>query len=650
MLESNQCMEAEWILAQHILGIEDDPKYAGIVRAILDQQRDDGSWEVYFDAPNGDINATVECYAALRASGLLKDDPRLVLARDWILSHGGLQRVRVFTRYWLAMLGEWPWAALPSIPPELIRFPTWGPLHLYSFASWARATMIPLAVLSAKRPVRPLPEGRRLDELFPEGREQFEYRIPNDARFGSIAWLFHQADRVLSIYAKSPIRPFRESSIRRCLGWLLQRQDADGAWGGIQPPTIYSLIALHAEGYELTHPVVEKGLRSFDAHWSYERDGATRLQASDSIVWDTLLTMLGLFEAGRTPSNSDELTKAIDWILDQQVLVKGDWSLTVKGVAPGGWAFERANLHYPDCDDTALAILVLKQVRSHFEEDGSRRQRIDLAVRRGETWLRAMQSKNGGWGAFDRDNNNRLAAKIPFADFGEMLDPPSVDVTAHAVEAILADAGKVGTADPLEDQDVARAVRYMLDEQEPDGSWFGRWGVNHVYGTGSVLPALRAAGLPGEHPALLKAGRWFQSHQNEDGGWGETPGSYMDDSLRGQGPSTVSQAAWAIIGMLSLDDDEYDPAIQRGLEYLIQQQRPDGTWDEPQFTGTGFPGYGVGKRRIKAKRKTSTDSSAAFVSLQQGVELERGFMINYNLYRHYFPLIAMARARGRNYS
>ena len=626
ILESNACIEAEWLLAFHLLGYEFSDS-GGLISGILDRQRQDGSWETYYGAVDGDINATVECYAALRSSGFDVADERLVRAREWIVGHGGLSKTRVFTRYWLAMLGEWPWEKTPNLPPEVIRFPSWFSLNIYSLASWARATVVPLCVLSARRFAKPLPEDRRLDELFPDGRDAVNYGLPKRTSIFSWGRFFLFADRLLHIYQKLGITPGRESSIWRCLEWIEQHQDADGAWGGIQPPWIYGLLALHVEGNALTQPSVKKGLAALNTHWSYKRDNGSHIQASESPVWDTLLSLLAMLDSGRDYSDSVSMQRAVSWVLDHQILVPGDWSVNAKGVRPGGWAFERANIHYPDVDDTAVALLLLARLKGSFEDP----DRLDPAIERGTEWMIGMQSSNGGWAAFDKDNNRKIITNVPFCDFGEALDPPSADVTAHALEAL----GALGwnSDDPV----VKRGLRYLYAEQEPSGSWFGRWGVNHIYGTAAVLTALRAVGEDMNSEPVRRAAVWLALLQNGDGGWGESCASYMDSSSMGKGSSTASQTGWALMALLATDCDEYQQHVRRGVHYLTSTQR-DGTWHEPEYTGTGFPGYGVGAR-------TSLDRQDLKRRLGQGRELQRGFMINYNMYRHYFPLMALGRAR-----
>jgi squalene-hopene/tetraprenyl-beta-curcumene cyclase len=625
-LESNACMEAQWLLALHFLGVADHPAHDKIVQAIVDYRRDDGSWEVYRGAPSGDINTTVECYVALRAAGHDPDSDDMRRTRQWIFDHGGLGAVRVFTKFWLALFGEWPWRHTPTLPPEIIFLPSWAPLNIYWFSQWGRATMVPLCILSARRPVRPLPEDRRPHELFPEGRDRFDYRMPKEKR-GPVESFFFVADRVLSAYVGSPVHPGRETAIRTCLEWILRHQDADGAWGGIQPPWVYGLMALNVEGYPLSHPVMEKGLTAaVTPPWAYEEDGGLRIQASDSIVWDTILTLQAFFDCGVKLTESPPLVSALEWVLDQQVFAPGDWQVYVKGVEPGGWAFERANASYPDVDDTAVAVSVLARAGRQLDDAPP----IDRALALAEPWIEAFQCRAGGWAAFDRDNDHALVTKIPFCDFGEVLDPPSVDVTAHVLEAF-ALLGR-DTSDPV----VARAVRYIRSEQEADGSWFGRWGVNHIYGTGSVLPALAAVGEDMSQEWIRRAADWIVSVQQDDGGWGEDCASYVNLEMRGRGEATASQTAWALMGLLAIGSDDFNESIQRGLAWLLDHQRDDGTWDEPQYTGTGFPGYGVGERR---------DLTKSNQTLRQNTELSRAFMINYTMYRHYFPLSALGRAR-----
>ena len=632
-LESNACMEAQWILCLWFLGLEAHHLRPRLAQSLRKSQRADGSWEIYHDAPAGDINTTVEAYAALRSIGDAEDAPHMRRAAAWIASRGGLRNVRVFTRYWLALIGEWPWEKTPNIPPEVIHFPTWFIFSIYNFAQWARATLMPIAVLSARRPSRPLPADRRCDALFPGGREGFDYELPGKP--GADFWdgFFRSVDRMLhamqSFGARAKLAFGRNGAVKRALEWIIAHQDADGVWGGIQPPWIYSTMALANEGYALDHPVVAKALGALDdPRWRVDEGDATWIQASTSPVWDTLLTLLAFDDCHFNGDYPEAVERALEWVLAQQVLRKGDWSVKLPRLAPGGWAFEYKNYFYPDTDDTAVALIALSQ----FRDDPKWRDRgIEKAISLGVDWLIGMQCENGGWGAFDKDNDKKFLTKIPFCDFGEALDPPSVDVTAHIVEAF----GKLGLG--MEHPAMKRAVDYLRREQEADGSWFGRWGVNYIYGVGAVLPALAAIGEDMTKVYVTRAADWLLTRQQENGGWGESCASYMDAKMSGRGTATASQTAWALMGLIAVNRAEDRDAIERGLAFLMDRQQ-DGTWAEPEYTGTGFPGYGVGAT-IKLGDPLLAER------LKQGPELSRAFMINYNLYRHYFPLMAIGRWR-----
>ena len=403
--------------------------------------------------------------------------------------------------------------------------------------------------------------------------------------------------------------------------WIIRHQDADGAWGGIQPPWIYALMALHIEGYALDHPVMAKALAALDhPSWRVDRGEATWIQATNSPVWDTMLTIVAVEDAEFTEDYPEAMGKAVQWMLDRQVRVTGDWSIKLPNVKPGGWAFEYANNFYPDTDDTAVALIAL----SPFRDDPKWRARgIEDAIQHGIDWLIAMQSQGGGWGAFDKDNNKHILTKIPFCDFGEALDPPSADVTAHVVEAF----GKLGIS--RKHPTIVRALDYLRREQEPDGAWFGRWGVNYIYGTGAVLPALAAIGEDMGQPYIGRACDWLIGRQQESGGWGESCASYMDSDLAGRGATTASQTAWALMALLAGKRPQDRRAIKRGCRFLVEHQ-VGGTWVEAEYTGAGFPGYGVGQT-IKLNDPTLRQR------LMQGPELSRAFMLRYDLYRHYFP-------------
>lgn len=633
-LFSNSCMEAQWIMLQHVLGLgRSDKKFDAVVRAILRERQSDGTWLIYPGAEGGDINTTVECYAALRIAGHDPKSPEMTQTREWIRANGGLLATRNFTKYWLALIGEWDWDHLPTLPPELIWAPTWFPFNIYRFASWARGTIVPLLVISARRLRRELPKEQRLDELFFDAPRGSDFYAQKNKHPG-LSWssFFSLADTCLRIYQNySPFKPGREAAIRHCLEWIIKHQEADGAWSGIQPPWVYSLMALHNEGYSLNHPVIKAGLAAFDLHWAWPEGDAIYLQASESPVWDTVLTLQATLDTGADLNEQPMLPKALDWVLGQQIRHWGDWQVFVKGLPPGGWAFEFENDIYPDTDDTAVALCALQRLRRQLPAGDARIEPLDRSIFDALTWLIGMQSSNGGWGAFDKDNDTAIITKIPFCDFGEVLDPPSVDVTAHVLEALALAGRKRG------DAVVERGRAFILSEQEEDGSWFGRWGCNHVYGVGAVLPALEAIGEDMSQGFIRKAADWVRSKQNEDGGWGETCASYMNPELRGVGPSTASQTAWGLMGLLTLRDPAYDESIRRGLAWLAREQREDGSWDEPFYTATGFPGYGLG-RRIRLVKGIGR-------LLGQDEKLQRAFMIKYDMYRHYFPLMALGRAR-----
>jgi squalene-hopene/tetraprenyl-beta-curcumene cyclase len=606
-LESNATMDAEYLLLTHFLGARDDERWRGVAQDIRKYQRDDGSWAMYHGAP-GDLSTTIECYFALKLAGDAADAAHLTRARAFIRERGGIARARTFTRIWLALFGQWSWDELPAMPPEMMLLPPAAPFSIYRFSSWARGTIVPLLLLMNDRPVRAVPDSARLDELHVAGAAR---RVPRDA----VDRLFFAIDGALRLYDRLPIRSVRERARKAAEEWILSHQEADGSWGGIQPPWVYSLMALHTLGHSLEHPALQKGLEGMHGRWMIRHaDGSLRVQACLSPVWDTGLALLALLESGADPAKAN-LRQAAQWLLREEIRVPGDWSVQVAGVEPSGWAFEFDNDLYPDVDDTAVVLLALHKANAL---DPQTRER---ALR----WVLSMQSRNGGWAAFDKDNTSRLPALLPFADFGEMIDPPSADVTAHVVEML--GAFGLDRSHPA----MARGLRYLYEQQENEGSWFGRWGVNHIYGVGAVLPGLAAAGEAIDSLAVRRAVRWLNERQNPDGGWGETCASYVDVQARGRGESTPSQTAWALLGLVAAGRAE-SRAAHRGALFLLERQRTDGAWDEESFTGCGFPGYGVGEERG--------------ARINEGRELAAGFMIRYHLYRNCFPLLALGRYRA----
>ena len=620
-LESNPTMEAEYLLLTHFLGVADKERWGKLARHILDKQRSDGTWGQFYDAP-GDVSTSTECYFALKLAGYSPEEPFMRRAREFILSKGGVPNTRVFTKIWLALFDQWDWRGVPVLPAEMMLLPNWFPINIYDFASWARATIVPMLVLLARKPVRSVPESARIDELYPLPRSETTYSIARPRKLVGWETLFYAGDTILRRLEKLPWKPTRRQAIRRAERWILDHQEADGSWGGIQPPWVYSLMALSSLGYPSDHPVISRGLAGFD-DFSIEEGDTLRIQACVSPLWDTALAMNALLDSGLRPDHP-ALVRAGEWLLQEQVLNGGDWQVRAKGVPPGGWAFEFHNNVYPDLDDTAEIVIALSRVE--MASSGPKEQAIQRAVR----WTLGMQSDNGGWAAFDKDNTKAFIAKIPFADFGEAIDAPSVDVTAHVLEML----GHLGYR--ADHRAVARALDYIFVEQEYDGPWFGRWGVNYIYGCAAVLPALQALGVDMTAGPVGRAVRWVTEHQNRGGGWGESCASYVDPAYRGRGPSTPSQTAWALMSLLAAGNWA-GPATRRGVEHLIGVQQEDGSWDEPYFTGTGFPGYGVGQRL----RRYPAPGEPGY----QGAELPAGFMINYHMYRNYWPLTALGRYR-----
>jgi len=589
-LETNVTMDAEDLLLREFLGIRTPADTDAAARWIRRNQRVDGSWATFAGGP-GDVSTTVEAWVALRLAGDQVTAPHMTRAREFVRARGGVEASRVFTRIWLALFGLWRWEELPNLPPEMILLPRWAPLNVYDFACWARQTIVPLTVVGTLRPARPLPFG--IDEL----------RAGTPAAAPSQGWLgaaFHALDTALHAYARFPLRPLRRHALDRCDRWILERQEADGSWGGIQPPWVYSILALHLLGRGLDDPAVAAGIAGLERFVIREDtpDGPVRrLEACQSPVWDTALAVVALREAG-VPAEDPAVVRAADWLLAEEVTARGDWAVRRPDLAPGGWAFEFDNDLYPDTDDTAEVVIALHHA------PGTRPEATLGAVERGIAWTIGMASSDGGWAAFDADNTSTLPLRLPFCDFGAVTDPPSADVTAHVVE-MLALTGRAG------DAACRRGVDWLLAHQEPDGSWFGRWGANHVYGTGAVLPALVVAGVPADDERLQHAVAWVTAHQNADGGWGEDLRSYRDPGWVGRGASTPSQTAWAMLALHAADPA--NPALDAGAQWLRDRQRPDGNWDEDLFTGTGFPG---------------------------------DFYLNYHLYRLTFPLTALARYAG----
>jgi squalene-hopene/tetraprenyl-beta-curcumene cyclase len=558
-LESNVTMTAQHLFWHHFLGLRTPDLDRRIGNELMARMREDGTWSIWYEGPP-DLSTSIEAYAACRLVGVDPGEPALA----YIRREGGIPKSRIFTKCFMALIGQWPWQRMVPIPPELVLLPPSAPVSIYNFACWARQTFVALAVAQSLRPVRHADVDLREIGAIP-GR------------------------------TRPPRRPHRLRRHAHAVAerWIRERQEADGSWGGIQPPWVWGIVALVALGYGLDDPTLGKAVEGWRG-FMVEDGERLRPEACQSPVWDTALATLALRACGM-PSDHPALKTAGEYLLREEVIAKGDWAIRKPDLAPGGWAFEFENDLYPDVDDTAVVSLVLHELG--VGED---------AIRRGVDWLVGMQSRDGGWGAFDVDNRAMWLYRIPFCDFGKVTDEPSADVTAHSLETL----GTLG----LHRDAAERGVEWLLSEQEEDGSWFGRWGVNHIYGTGAALPGLEACGITPDHPSMRRAVAWLDSVQQEDGGFGEDIRSYAESSWRGRADfATASQTAWALLAYVAAGNAE-DSSARRAADYLCAAQRTDGDWEEEHFTGTGFP---------------------------------LDFMIRYHLYRITFPLLALGRLRER---
>ena len=598
-LEANVTISAEYIFFMHFTDRLDPAKQDQVVNYLLHLQREDGSWPL-FHGGLCDINSTVESYLALKMAGLPADRKEMVQARQAIFANGGIKATRVFTKMFLAMFGQVSWDVCPAVPVEVVLLPDWFPFNIYEISSWSRGTVVPLSVVRSLEPVHELPEGRDVQELFTDKDRDLSFK-PSGLPFTNWRNTFIYLDSFIRAIGKLPWKPLRKKALKKVETWTLEHQEDEGDFGGIQPAMFNALLALHLLGYAKDHPACVKGMEAVD-RFMLEKDGRLWMQPCVSPLWDTAICSNALLDSG-LPTDHPAMVKAGEWIIGKQVIKRGDWQVKNPTAEPGGWAFEFYNELYPDTDDTAEILLFLNRV-----EVTDNRWKLRES-QRAMDWLLSMQSKSGGWGAFDVDNDKEVLNEIPFADHKALLDPPTVDVTSR----ILWMLAKWGFT--KQHPQVQRAIQFVKERQEVDGCWFGRWGVNYIYGTFLALNGLRAIGEDMTDKFSRKAVRWLESHQNEDGGWGETCQSYTEPSLRGRGKSTASQTAWALMGLIAAGEAE-NVATERGVRYLIETQKDSGdysgSWWEDEFTGTGFPIH---------------------------------FFIKYHMYQHFFPLMALSHYR-----
>ena len=591
-LEADTTLESDYIFLHTLLGTGDAERLQKAAREILRHQNDDGGWPIYAGGPSN-ISAAVKAYQGLKLTGYSQHHPALVKAREWILAHGGVPAVNTYTKLYLCAIGQYDYDAVPAIPPEIVLFPNWFWFNIYEISSWSRAILIPLSICYAKKPFKKIPQEQGIDELFPEGRHMSRLRLHWADKLISWRNFFLFVDRVCHGFERVHVRPLRNIAIKKAEQWMLERFEMSDGLGAIYPGILNSIIALRCLGYSLDDPQVIRAMDEFE-RLGIEEEDTFRMQPCMSPVWDTAYAIFALGESG-VPAEDPRLVRAAEWMLKKQVRTKGDWAVKVRNCEAAGWYFEFNNEFYPDVDDSAMVMLALNQVKTSDERYQSE------SCQRAINWMLRMQCKNGGWASFDKDNNRMVFQYIPFADHNAMLDPATVDITGRVLEC-LASYGFT-----LHDKAVQRAIEFIRKEQEPDGSWFGRWGVNYLYGTMCVLRGLNAIGVDNHEPMIQQAAEWIRMVQNADGGWGESCESYDDPNARGIGPSTASQTAWAVMGLLAGGDTRSD-SLTRGIAYLMKNQNGDGSWDEAFYTGTGFP---------------------------------RVFYLKYHMYGQYFPLIAL---------
>jgi squalene-hopene/tetraprenyl-beta-curcumene cyclase len=590
-LQADTTLESDYIFYLHVIRKSEPHRIAKLANYIRRHQLPDGGWNIYVGGPS-ELNATIKAYLGLRLAGDSASAPHMTRARQRVHALGGLERSNSYVRFYLALSGAIGWEYVPAILPELMLLPRWFLINIYAMSSWTRAIVVPLMILYALKPRWPLPDGITVHELFCDASGRTP-TFEQDPRPFTWRNFFLILERMLKIYDRLPWKPLRKRAARAATRWLLQHLEHSDGLGAIYPAMMNAVFALLALGYNPDDPLTKREIGQL-ARFEIEEDNTLRLQPCLSPVWDTAIVITSLREAG-IASHHPDLVRAARWLLDCQVLAEGDWR-TEGPSKGGGWAFEFRNDFFPDVDDTAFVLLALRQVTYPDSP------RLQEAERRGLNWMMEMQNRDGGWGAFDHNNGSKLLTQIPFADHNAMIDPSTADLTARALECL----GRYGWS--ASDPSVKRAIEFIKGDQTPEGAWYGRWGVNYIYGTSGVLRAMEALGLQNES-YCQRAASWLRFTQNPDGGWGESCASYDDPSLKGKGESTPSQTAWGLIGLLATGDPT-DSAVTRAVQYLVDQQQADGSWAEDAFTGTGFP---------------------------------RVFYLKYHLYANTFPLYALAR-------
>jgi squalene-hopene/tetraprenyl-beta-curcumene cyclase len=591
-LEADSSLESDAILLDFFLGNPNRERVRKLSNCIREEQTADGGWQLYPAGPPN-VSLIVKAYLALRLAGVGESDRSLQKAAELARSLGGVEATNNFTRIYLCLLGQYDWQAVPAIPPELVLIPKSAYVNIYEMSCWTRAILVPLSIIYAHRPSRTPPPGVTLDHLFLKDKRTGRELPPLEHGF-SWKTFFHATDWVLRNAEQHRWKPLRRTALRAAEKWMIERLEGSDGLGAIFPAIMNAVLALDCLGYSHSDPVFERELGNFWRLAIEERD-SMRMQPCFSPIWDTAIALFASAKSGLEPTNP-ALRRGAEWLISKQVLQPGDWAIKNSKGEPGGWAFEFANEPYPDVDDTAMVLLALSRVQLADAE----RQRESM--RRGLNWLLSMQSSDGGWASFELDSNKTVLCKFPYADHNAMLDPSTADITGRVLEML----GSLGYG--KEFAPARRGIEFLRRQQEPDGSWFGRWGVNYIYGTCFALRGLAAMGVDMREAFCLRAAEWLRSYQNPDGGWGESCDSYDDPNRRGIGPSTAAQTAWALLGLFASCDYTSD-SVNRGVQYLLRTQKPDGGWVDEVFTGTGFPCV---------------------------------FYLKYHLYSVYFPLLALS--------